>query len=124
MSADGDRIRRELGMGMPTPARDLATERYSVTTKSFVKPEIKQLTFQVVLGDWMVNDGSGWRKATREEIEQFTGIAGYRHPKDADLLCGIVLGAYRNGIAAVKNGVLIRNEDFYKLPDSEGGETD
>ena len=73
MTRDSD-YRRNMGMDMPVPTRDIATERYTVTSKSFVEPEKpKALKFSFIGGVIMVDDGSGPRLATPEEIEDLTG---------------------------------------------------
>lgn len=74
MSRNSD-YRREMGMDMPTPARNLADEVYTVTRKSFEEPKPKELVFQLVMGIWMVDDGDGWRVPTEEEIRELTGEA-------------------------------------------------
>lgn len=73
MSGRNDAVRRELGMGMPTPARDMASERYSITRTSNEPEPEKELRYQFVGGVIMVNDGDGWRLATEEEIQELTG---------------------------------------------------
>jgi hypothetical protein len=69
-------IQRQLGRGMPIPERDMASERYTVTSKSNVEPEKPKLSFRFIAGIMEVNDGSGWRLATAEEIDQLMrGVA-------------------------------------------------
>lgn len=75
MTSNDAKYRREMGMGMPTPARNLADEVYTVTRKSFEEPKPKELVFQLVMGIWMVDDGDGWRVPTEEEIRELTGEA-------------------------------------------------
>lgn len=90
MSRDSD-YRRSMGMDMPVPARDLATERYTVTSKSHVEPEKqKALKYSFIGGVIMVDDGSGPRLATAEEIEQLTG--GVMCVKPRNLFAEIVEG--------------------------------
>jgi hypothetical protein len=69
MSRNAD-YRREMGMDMPTPQRDMASERYSVTTKHH---EPKPPTYMIVGGIVMVEEDDGWRAATAEEYAKIMG---------------------------------------------------
>jgi hypothetical protein len=91
---------------MPVPTRDIASERYTVTSKSHVEPEKpKLLKYSFIGGVIMVDDGSGPRVATAEEIEQLTG----------GVMC---LGS----IAGIKDGKPILARDFWAMPDNEEGD--
>jgi hypothetical protein len=70
MSRDSD-YRREMGMDMPVPARDYASERYTVTSKS--NEPAKRLNYGFVAGVMMVEDEGGWRPATEAEYKQIMG---------------------------------------------------
>lgn len=71
MSRDSD-YRRNMGMDMPVPERDYGSERYSVTTKSHVKPpEVAKTPFQQMIDqlreslglppvDWDATDYEGF----------------------------------------------------------------
>lgn len=93
MSRDSD-YRRQMGMDMPIPSRDMATERFSITHKSHVEPEKPKLNFRFLAGNMEVNDGTGWRFATAEEIEDLMGgIASWPDREEGEL-----------GRAALRNG--------------------
>jgi hypothetical protein len=65
--------RREMGMDMPRPQRNIESERYSIKHISNVPEVPKRLDVKLIMGIWMVDDGDGWRSPTVEELEQISG---------------------------------------------------
>jgi hypothetical protein len=61
-------IRRQLGAGMPTPARDYATERYSIKHTDHTPKEPKSPLYMIIGVVVMVQEEDGsFRSATAEE---------------------------------------------------------
>jgi GH15 family glucan-1,4-alpha-glucosidase len=73
VSQSNDAIRRQLGAGMPTPARDYATERYSIKHTDHVQ-EPKPPLYMIIGGVVMVQEeDGGYRHATAEEYAEIMG---------------------------------------------------
>jgi hypothetical protein len=67
-------IRREMGMDMPTPARDYATERYSIKHTDHTPKEPKPPLYMIVDGILLVQEEDGsFRSATAEEYAEIMG---------------------------------------------------
>lgn len=137
MSANDD-IKRQLGVGMPTQPRNIADERYSVTHTSHVKPEPQPLLYRFYGAEILVNDGTGWRTATSEEVEQLMGGVTCMKPQrnlfteikeGFDALqekraSGVAIGATSPEL--LPPGTLYFNsvDDFIKWHDKEDGSLD